>query len=130
MRIIHFELHVYNSKSTFKTKPTSHIVLSFPDTICGPAEYLVNLVNGSSPVPDSSLTASSTLVYNNQDFRPPQGRLYNQYQTFASGPYTKAPGIWAPASANANQFIQVSMSIMMYYVSAMKTVKTKIIVRF
>jgi len=90
--------------------------------MCVQAAYLVNLVNGSNPVPDSSLTASSTLVWASDDFRPRQGRLYNQYQTFASGPYTKAPGIWAPATANANQFIQVSYSILMYSVNAMKTV--------
>jgi len=80
--------------------------------MCGQAAYLVNLVNGSNPVPDTSLTASSTRVYLSDDFRPRQGRLYNQYQTFASGPYTMAPGMWAPGIKDANQFIQVSTSIM------------------
>jgi len=75
--------------------------------MCGQAEYLVNLVNGSNPVPDSSMTASSTLVWAGDDFRPHQGRLYNQYQTYASGPYTQAPGVWAPATADTSQYIQV-----------------------
>jgi len=75
--------------------------------MCGQPEYLVNLVNSSNPVPDSSLTASSTLVHERQDLRPHHGRLYNQYQTLPSDLYTGAPGIWAPAELDTDQFIQV-----------------------
>jgi len=72
-------------------------------------------------LPDSSLTASSTQLsqnYTDGDFRPHQGRLYNQYQSFTSGPYKFTPGIWQPEFLNTAQYIQVFMCIVMTNISS------------
>jgi len=80
----------------------------YSDAMCNTPGYLVS---GPSPVPDDKLTASTayveTIPTNPQGFHgASEARLNNQYVTLPNGTFTA--GIWAPQTADTDQYIQVS----------------------
>jgi len=84
------------SQSNIWTRSTSNkyscVLL---EDVCVSPYYLVS---GPEPVPDDKLTASS----NWEDHAPSEARLHNL-------PDTDGMGVWSPADANINEYIQVRL---------------------
>jgi len=75
--------------------------------MCVVTDYLVS---GPNPVPDSSITASSSLDYNMGDFRPISARLDNLFEYLYYSYYDYDPGSWAPSTTGAHEYIQAGDS--------------------
>lgn len=67
-----------------------------PPPKCDPSRF-IPLIEGSNPMPDSAITASSTL---GQYYKPQYARLHSR-------PTTESSGAWSPEDNNVNQYIQV-----------------------
>lgn len=70
-----------------------------PPPKCDPARF-IPLIEGSNPLPDTAITASST---SGQYYKPQYARLHSR-------PSIESSGAWSPADNNVNEFIQVEFA--------------------